>query len=347
MSIFDTFGASVDSAASVVKKSASEVGGSINSATQKALGIGAGDKENHYKVVIVAKIHGVGDIHIIADCPDSFSFDTALSYGAPFQEAISKKADEAMSGPIGSLVGAGIKASGTRLFTKNLTAKVWEGAADMTLTIPLIFQAETSGDTDVMLPVMQLMALSMPAEKELGGFLSSPGPVFDWGAAADSVSSGATTAANKVSNKPVQELFGGLSDVGGSLYDSGKALIKGDLKGAIGTVSSGVNKKVAELSNKIDKYIKNKISIQIGEAFYLDNIVIKSVGQVQKMQPIGTAYGKSDGVNSRIEVSLTIEPFTTLTQRDIVNMLMPLNTKGGEKAKTEFDKIVGGGKNAK
>jgi hypothetical protein len=62
-----------------------------------------------------------------------------------------------------------------------MTAQIWQGGAFINFTIPFIFQAETSAETEVMRPIRDLMKLTMPKDETPGGggILSAPGPHID------------------------------------------------------------------------------------------------------------------------------------------------------------------------
>lgn len=280
------------------------------------------DTVGYYQVLIQAQTRG-GDIRIATDGPQEFSFSTSLYYESPYQDM----AEQAVTGGLSSLGKAGnaaaglIKGSGTKLFTQALTAKVWTGANETTINVPLIFQAETDADKDVLSPLMKLMYLSMPREEEKGGLLSAPGPVFDFGGLFD-----------KKSNNPSAFQPGAISNLKSapgrftdSLVESLKSAGAGNASDALNRLTKGGAALASDASAALSGLVKYPITLQIGRGFRLENVVIEAVTQTHRLSPVGGAYGESSGINSRVMVDVTFKTFYTLTQRDIAKMLIPMN----------------------
>jgi hypothetical protein len=220
-----------------------------------------------------------------------------------------------------------------------LTAKVWSGGGVSRLSVPLIFQVEDDPEKDVLKPLMQLMYLSMPCEDTEGGFLSSPGPRFD--ITGGSGGGGASNPANNSSS-------GGDSSGGSSVQspsNTSQGTMAGSDKNLVGqmttAISSNSNEQIAKVSNAMKNAVKNKISVQIGEAFKLPNVVIVSVSQTQRMAPIGKpgSPGESSGINALIKVDVVFEGFFTLTQRDLKDMLLPMANSSDTLAL--YNKLIG------
>jgi hypothetical protein len=205
---------------------------------------------------------------------------------------------------------------------------------------------EDDEEDDVLTPIMQLMYLSMPREDTEGGLLSSPGPVFDWTSVlGDSLPSGSSVGkAGKDALGRLQDKFAGLSfsDAVKAVKDNAVDLLdsKLDLSSVVKTTVAGTGKAVASLSNFVKGFVKYPITLQIGQGLRLENVVIESVSQTHRLQPVGGAYNKSSGVNSRVLVEVTFKTFYTLTQRDIARMLMPMNLPGS-KTNALYKKYMG------
>lgn len=293
---------------------------------------------SYYKVYIVANTEKGQTITIVADGPSEFAFDTSVEYETPYQNLVGDTIDMA-AGAVGATakkiadMAQGVaKASGTKMFTQALTAKVWSGGGTSRLSVPLIFQVEDNPEKDVLLPLMQLMYLSMPREDTEGGWLSSPGPRFDITGATNAANSGGSNPANSASQgggggagtAPAQA---GNTSQGTMQSSSGGVAMAQGVTSAIG---KGSNSVASTVSSNIKKSVKNPISVRIGQAFFLDNVVILSVGQTQRMAPIGEPgqTGQSSGINSMVKVDVVFEGFFTLTQRDLKNMLIPMAKSG-------------------
>lgn len=287
----------------------------------------------YYKVFINAELPSGKIVNIVADGPESFEFSTSLQYDTPYQDIAEKAIDGALSNipVLGKVASSVIKGSGTKLFTQALTAKVWSGAGETTISLPLIFHVESDEESDVLTPLMQLMMLSMPRESTAGGFLSAPGPQFDFGILGSSKNGAAYSQQNvRKSNQAVfSNLAGSVTNsVTNTLTNTGKAIGNLDALGAISSVVNGSNDLISSISNSVKDLVKYPISLQIGQGFFLKNVVIDNVSQTHRLSPVGgsRAYSSS-GINSSVLVNVSFKTFYTLTQRDISSILMPMNIK--------------------
>lgn len=347
----------VTSATDSASKAASGLMGTAKSALSSSLGeflptakpdvkTPPGVNLGYYKVLIQANLPHGKFIHLVADGPTDFTYSTSLSYDSPYQDMGEKVADKVagMLGPAGELAKGMLHGAGTRLFTQALTAKVWSGAGETTIQVPLIFQAETDAEDDVLTPLMQLMYLSMPREDTEGGFLSGPGPVFDWAntvdtpnKAKDAYSSSPSTGAP--SGDFVGTLVNTTVEPLKAILSGAKQALTGDPRKGVDTAVTGLQKTLTDLSASLKKMVKYPISLQIGQGFRLENVVIEAVSQTHRLQPVGTDYNKSSGINSRVTVEVTFKTFYTLTQRDIARMLLPMQGSGGAKTMSAYNNL--------
>ena len=320
--------------------------------TDGALGDGSNmDGAAYYKVYIVASTEHGGVINITADGPESFSFETSVDYDTPYkntgEDFISGAAKKVGLGSVSELAVKVATATGTKLFTQALTAKVWSGGGVTRLSVPLIFQVEDDPEEDVLMPLMKLMYLSMPREDEVGGFLSGPGPRFDLskvlgeaGSAATEKLLGAASSGGKdllkAAGSVITSPFSNAKSTGGAMSNTGQAVLK-----AVDSVTSTANNLAAAVSNGIKNSVKNQISVQIGTSFRLESVVITSVSQVHRVSPIGYEPGVSSGINSLVKVEVVFESFYTLTQRDIKAMMQPMNTTYGSVTDKLYQKLIG------
>lgn len=353
MGLFDS--SALPSADTVISKIRGAAADGLNAlAPSSSNGQGSpGDNLGYYKVLIQAQLPSNQIINIVADGPQEFAFTTSLTYESPYQDIGEGlfSAGTSKLGAAGGAIKSLVHGSGTRMFTQALTAKVWTGASETTISVPLVFQAEENAEKDVLLPLMQLMFLSMPREARAGGLLSGPGPVFDWTAVSSprprnpsAYVAGGSSPGGSNSPTPLGALASTLGDFAKKEFktivkDGFTSLVSGDasLGGALDTL----NQTVVDASNSLKGLVRYPISLQIGQGFRLDNVVVESVQQTQRLQPVGDSYNHSSGINSRVQVDVTFKTFYTLTQRDIVNMLLPLTGGGGAAARSAYDAYLG------
>lgn len=332
----------LDNVTSPISNAILNVGNSVSNAVDNIAGIGGGggtstgatvaNSDKYYKVTIQFST-GVGSTgftdSIVADCPKEFDFDTAVTYESPYAELVENTVKKA--GGLGDLVNGAVNFTGTKLMTQALTAKVWTGASDITLSLPLVFQAETDEDAEVLLPLMKLMFLTMPGEGSTnatggGGFLSSPGPRFD----VTSIVGDITKAAGNLSG-----VVDGIKNIVGGAIDSTGGAVSGIINGASGVL--------APVSQSIMKAVSNPISLKIGEFLYFDNVVVESVRQSNHMLPVaGNAVNVSSGINGRVEVNVTFKTFFTQTQRNLLTMMVPAAGNPNSKSSQWLQKALKG-----
>lgn len=318
----------------------SELGNSALSTASSLFASTGADTARFYKVFILADRTAAGQepIRIVADCPQEFTFSTAVNYDAPFQDMLSSKLDEKLSGASQTL-----GAFGVRLFNQAMTCKVWTGASDTVINIPLIFQVEDSADVDVLLPIMQLMFLSMAGEKKRGDFLTAPGPSFDWKKVSQQVGAYQAKLKGLISNVSIDSASTAASNSASSfktdLFSS--SLIDG-ISNAFTTGINGANSVSGAVNSALMGAVSNRISLQIGNSLFLKDVVIENVSQTQVMSPVGDlGYGQSSGINSLVRVDVTFKTFYTLTQQDLAEMLLPIDSGGAPKTKEALDYLLG------
>lgn len=196
--------------------------------------------------------------NISAPMPDSFSYDSASDYQAPFSQGIFGNSN----------VSSILKVMGTRLTTQAFTAQIWQGSTETSLSLELEFHTETDVINDVKKPMLQLLALSTADVNN--NLLVSPGPSLDQTQAV-----ALAAAATKF----------GIT----ALKEAAEKLIQATLSDAT-SVSNGSNKPTPDMSKfpskaELLKTIKNNITIQIGRYAYFDSVVITNVQKTYSTQP--------------------------------------------------------------
>lgn len=254
----------------------------------------------NYKVVIHC---GDQNITIEADLPESFSFDVAAQYEAPFSAGLNNAVSQNL--------GSALRVGGLSLTNQAMTAQIWQGTTDIRFTVPLVFQTESDPLRDVIVPIRELLRLTMPREEEEGGLLESPGPRWD------------PEKIAQILRDPV--ISSTLSSSFGSIKSSASSTIKQVIEGggdivetlqaassAVNPIKTGANATSKILSRMVINAIKNKISLKLGQYLYFDSVVITDVQQIANVQPVYPS-----GIFQRSEVNVSFNTFTTLTQRDI------------------------------
>jgi hypothetical protein len=251
-----------------------------------------------YKAFVVSQEQG---ILVEAWLPEQVNVDINANYDAPFAQGLGSSMPN---------LGAIARFAGLSLTTQALTIQVWQGGSNINFSLPLIFQAETSGVTDVMKPIKDLMKLMMPKDPQGGGLLEAPGPRLD----PDKL------LANGASLDSVAKIGGDvLSSAGSTLIDASKQLFTGQGAGAVaGSLLTGAvntaNSVAKPVSNAIVNSVKNNISLYIGQFQYFPSVVVTDVS------PTFDVVLGPDKNPVRATVVVQFRTFYTPTARDIEGM---------------------------
>jgi hypothetical protein len=256
-------------------------------------------KELAYKAFIVAQEQ---NILVEAWLPETVMVDINATYEAPFAQGL---------GSIGALQGISEFARyiGLSMTTQAMTAQVWQGGAFIEFSMPLIFQAEDSAGNDVMVPIMNLMRLTMPKEPTAGGFLQAPGPRIDPKKLAqngiDSFNDAFTLArdaANRVNSSQVN-----------SPTDTSKTAVS-RLSDFAASGYAKANEVAKTLSNRLVNSVSNNISLYIGQFQYFASVVITDVS------PTYDVVLAADKNPLRATVNVNFRTFFIPTDQDIESM---------------------------
>ena len=248
-------------------------------------------RELAYKAYIVCQEQ---NILVEAWLPEQVNVDINANYEAPFAQGIASSVNE----KIGTIA----RFAGLSMTTQALTIQVWQGGSTIQFSLPLIFQAETSGVSDVMKPIKDLMKLMMPKDPQGGGILEAPGPRLD----PDKFMSQAGPTLKKIGGD-VSNLFnGGLS----GMIDAGKQV----LNDPVGAARSVGNTVAQPISNAIVNSVKNNISLYIGQFQYFPSVVVTDVS------PTFDVVLGPDKNPQRATVVVQFRTFYTPTERDIEGM---------------------------
>ncbi len=229
---------------------------------------------------------GTKGIEIVAPMPDSFMFDTKSEYATPYAQGLFG-GSSGMMAQLGKVAG---QLGGMRLTSQALTAQLWQGSTETSLSLELEFHAETDPDLDVRQPILALMRMATASIDPTSGLLTSPGPSITLDSAG-AVASGLFSATkNTVTGQPPKQ---------GALVGEGT------------TNATAVSGSVKSLKETI----RNQISIQIGRYAFFDSVVISNVQKTYSHQ-----IDSKTGLPMHAKVSFTFSPLFLVVQSDLTNI---------------------------
>jgi hypothetical protein len=232
-------------------------------------------------------------------------------------------------------VALGMRLMGAATSTQAMTMQVWQGSAPMEFSIPLHFVLNTDSETDILLPLRQLMSLTLPSTATqfsnlsnlvnldfssggTGGFLVSPGPKLklkEGMTPADVVHrvTGGTTQAYQDGAAGGGGVVGGIAGVAGHAVDAaGRAIdtVMGADAQAILDGLMGV-----DLFSLVD--IEDNISLRIGNFMYFPSVVITDVSSEHGVKL--DAYSRKP---IEISVTVTFRTFLTPKAEDLASIII-------------------------
>ncbi len=244
-----------------------------------------------------------GAASIVAPLAETFSWDTSNSYEAPFAQGMLDKGGWATAAA----------AMGIRLTTQAMTAQLWQGASESTLTIDLEFQTESDSIADVLNPVIALKKLAAPAVSS-SGLLQSPGPQLNLEDLGQLAKSAATTVATEgLRVAKIAGDFIGATNVVAKVMNGQNAVLNADQQSA-NPVNNGNNGMGGAAYWK--KAVRNQVSIKIGTYAFFDSVVILNVQETWSNQ-----MDARTGTPLHAKVSVQFKPMFLVTQDDIDQIL--------------------------
>lgn len=276
--------------------------------------------------------------------PEEVMFDISTQYEAPYAQGLN-----------GAIPGGNLlRALGVSLTTQAMTAQVWQGSAEVNFSLPIVFQAESSGYGDVIRPIKDLLKLTMPKDSAAGGggLFEAPGPRINVDKlrerigslpslptpgpqqpnqgqqtqAADDNGSGALGQLWDTLKGGVNSAVDGARSVKDNLGSLTNAPIQTILKGAT-TLGAGardvVNKSSVSVSQALINSIEGNISLYIGSFLYFPSVVITDVSQTYNVQIT------PDGNPARAQVNVSFKTFVIPTQDDLDMMFYAHGGAGG------------------
>lgn len=233
--------------------------------------------------------------NIIVDAwlPDTVQLDVNARYDAPFAQGL---------GDMFPTLGNMARFAGLTLTTQALTTQVWQGGSEFSFSLPLIFQAENSDISDVMIPIKKLLKLTMPKDPTKGGLLEAPGPHLD----SETFQREAGPAMKTIAT----DTLSGAASAIGSPIDTFKSLSSD----ALGKAKNAANTVARPISQAIVNSVKNNISLYIGRFQYFPSVVITDVSPT-----FDVVIGPNNNP-VRASVIVQFKTFYTPTDDDIEDM---------------------------
>lgn len=253
---------------------------------------------------------GASLVSVKAPMPESFMYDAAAQYAAPFTGGLTGNQ------MIDTILRVGVAA---RLVTQSLTAQFWQGSTETELGVELEFQAEQDPDKEVRQPILALLRLTTPSTKT-SGLLTSPGPRINspqllsdlvsrfvstpFGASFASAFPSilpSTAPANKGPGIPKT----------GNMVDGNQSVADGSQ--SPNPVASADPSDANSLGTAayFDKYIVNKISIQIGNYALFSSVVVTNV------QTTFESQFDQYGIPHYARVAVRFKPLFMVVQDDL------------------------------
>ena len=227
----------------------------------------------------------VEGITVVAPMPDTFDFDAASSYEAPYSQGLFG------NGPIAQLG----KLAGLKLTTQAFTAQIWQGSTETALRLTLEFHTETDPNLDVRTPILNLMKLTTPSIDPSSGLLTSPGPQLNFdqfvavGTAAIKGGINAATAAyNKLSNAKTATMT------------------------SSGTTTPKTTPGSPGQAQFWKSFLRNQVSIRIGNYAFFDSVVITDVHKTYSHQ-----IDALTNLPLHAKVDIQFKPLFLLVQSDL------------------------------
>jgi hypothetical protein len=258
-------------------------------------------KNRNYAVIIKQdqEIPQAGPpIIIVGAVPPSFQIAQNVEWKAPWGAGL------AGDGMISDIMAV----TGNRLVAQVMTMQVWQGSGnDFEFSVQFELRAWSDPKLDVLDPIKALLRMSLPGI-DPSGFLKSPGPIL--------TKDGVEKISGLVTKTVVDAGAAAASAYTNRTQDGGSNYLGGIVDGVTGAFNSVSGSGIARKST-IEQYLKNKISIQIGRWFSLDNVVITQVQHEIKTQ----TPERETGLVQSATVTVGFKPMFSITAEDIDTML--------------------------
>lgn len=230
-------------------------------------------------------------IDIYAHIPDSFMYDVASQFEAPFAQGIS---GNSMIDTIVRLT------TQTKWAAQAFTVQLWQGTADTELGLDIEFQAEADPINEVRVPILQLLKMVQPSLKR-GNLITAPGP--------------------KVSSAVLDHL----KEIGGDLRDFASSMLPAGITDTSQNTPDGANalrpdrqrNAFGAADSLVNQYLEDTISIQIGNLAFFKSVVITNVQKTYESQ------FDSQGLPHFARVSIRFKPLFMIVAEQLDEIFNP------------------------
>jgi len=237
-----------------------------------------------------------------APMPESFMYDAAVMYEAPFTQGLTGNA------AIDTIMKVGFA---SKLVMHSMTAQIWQGSTETDLGLELEFHAERDPISEVRDPIVNLLRLCTPSVNA-AGMLESPGPKLEGQILRDLV-----FAVQNLDKNVPDGTQGQVSQ--GQLRDPAQTSIQGS--GNSAQNSNGRSTTIGT-TDYFKSRIQDQISIQIGKYAFFDSVVITNVQKTYESQ-----FDERTGLPFYAKVAVRFKPFFMVTQEDL-NKIFGINRGG-------------------
>lgn len=310
--------------------------------------------ENYTVTIMQYPTKSADPVIIQAPMPESFMYDAASQYAAPFTGGLTGNQ------MIDTILRVGVAA---RLVTQSLTAQFWQGSTDTELGLEIEFQAERDPDAEVRQQVLKLLRLTTPST-DRGGLITSPGPKFSKEAVETIIADAKKglqegwNKANQITNPgstQTQQSTGSGENIPGTgpglngSFTRDPNLGEGQQKTTSmqdpsATITNGSQNSAANQDpsanpefgtpDYFNNLINDRISIKIGNYLFFNSVVVTNVQTTFESQ--FDIYG----MPHYARVSVRFKPLFMITQNDLTKIFLGPGQAAGQGQKPNI--TIGG-----
>jgi len=316
--------------------------------------------ENYTITIMQYPTSSASPVIIQAPMPESFMYDAASQYAAPFTGGLTGNQ------MIDTILRVGVAA---RLVTQSLTAQFWQGSTETELGLEIEFQAERDPDLEVRQQVLKLLRLTTPTS-DRAGLLTSPGPKIGkelidklltdgqaiisetWNKAGQATDPATTAQQNTSAGESIPgtgpNLNGSFAAVNPNA-GPGQQKVCGmnDPSNTVtnGTQDASQSQDAADTpsigtADYFNQYIDDRISIKIGNYMYFNSVVVTNV------QTTFESQFDVNGLPHYARVAVRFKPLFMITQADLTKIFtgpgQPANQNGAGGSTTPLMGVAGG-----
>lgn len=256
---------------------------------------------------------GKPPVYVQAPMPESFMYDAAVMYEAPFTQGLTGNS------MIDTIMKVGFA---SKLVMHSMTAQLWQGSTETDLGLELEFHAEVDPISEVRDPIVSLLRLCTPSVNS-ANLLMSPGPKLEGQVLQDLV-----FAAKELDKDIPVDAKGEVSR--GQLDDPAQS----SRQGSGNTAQNNAGRSTTlGTTNYFKSRIQDQISIRVGKYAFFDSVVITNVQKTYESQ-----FDQRTGLPFYAKVAVRFKPLFMVTQEDLDNIF---GTRGFQASNTSSPINIG------